>query len=121
MRYIGIETKIPPEVLKIAKQVRWGVLKRCGVAAGECHPSSERIVKLLGQLGIRAVVRSCYFIIAGQNKSWHYVVRVGDKILDVTADQFNHALREHDQSVRMRAIVYGKNAMLDDRYELHKR
>jgi hypothetical protein len=115
VKNIRIEEKISYTILGIAKRVRDKIIKSEGNSTGMCYGASWDIVRFLKKKGIKSSVVGGHFNTDYDCGYWgesHYWVKIGDFILDVTADQFNHHLRK----VKMGAIVYGKKSDLETLY-----
>lgn len=91
MKVIGIEGSIPREIERIAKSVRRWVLRESedGKSGGMCGEASVYLIKKLAEIGIKAEYGSGV-VKTDDDMFSHCWVEVKNKILDVTADQFNH-------------------------------
>jgi len=104
------------EILKVARNVRRLVLKRgskhsSGRSRGLCHYASHKIHESLKEKKVKSDVVCGKFYGKG-----HFYVKIGDGILDVTADQFNNNLRDAHERFRMGAVVFGTAKQLQNFY-----
>lgn len=108
MNRIGIISKIDPKILKIAKNIRkWALKENNGYTYGMCRECSIRIITALKQCKIEARLSYNYSgFKTDRDFCLHYWVIIKknneEYILDVTADQFNYALKR-----KMGNIVFG--------------
>jgi hypothetical protein len=110
---IGIRSKIARDVYLAARNARRFALIEGGTTFGQCSEASQDICRMLGK---KARFVEGHFITEHDKEPivhHHCWVRIGKRILDVTADQFNN---EMDDGITMAAIVFGTNKQLDNRY-----
>lgn len=80
------------KIIEIAKKVRKEIVSYYGTTKGTCLDASRTLLRELGRCTLKCnpIIAFGEFLLDSNNcKATHFWVEINDKILDVTADQFN--------------------------------
>jgi hypothetical protein len=104
---IGLLTEPSPEILEAAESVRqWVLDDNDGESQGMCYDATHELVRRIPGAEPFAGFFLCDLNYWEENRQQfcdHWWVRIGENILDITADQFNYRLLNEE----MDYIIFG--------------
>ena len=126
MQYYGIHPRSNKNIIKIARRVRKKMRhENSDFPVGYCWDASRELFGELCSQGIKSeLVKGCFWCVRDSKRirgdfNTHWFIKIKNKFLDITGDQFNQRLKNLEQSLRVNQVVFDYVSYLD-RYEVSR-